>query len=265
MRARVVIHAFTHAFTLTTGTWASRTNSAYQRQANCYGASSDRGPTFIGFLTSFFVKGGASITDVYFPSRLVGVAVGAGCSGFFGPYTDTNGASFGPSAATSYIPQILLTFDMGQSWQVGIICLKNFSIFLAGLTIFSRALPSPVQYATGFSTNVKSFAQTLQPLNSLPLASVGAATTAANAAPDLTSVFCATRSLCFAAGGYFGTERALGSVAPNRGSTTLPLGNGKRAAMTNPQVGSACNIALQEEPLELPSASFPLVFVCLRV
>lgn len=101
------------------GTWTARTNSAYQAQANCYGSSTaNAGP-----LTTYFVKGGGSITDVHFPSRLVGIAVGAGCSGGSTAYTDsTTGAAVSAvavgAASLNYIPQILLTFDMGTTWQV---------------------------------------------------------------------------------------------------------------------------------------------------
>lgn len=67
-----------------------------------------------------FYKGGYSITAVAFPSRLLGVAVGTGCSSF-AQYTDpdygfTTGISTG-TVATSYIPKVLTTFDQGASWQ----------------------------------------------------------------------------------------------------------------------------------------------------
>lgn len=61
---------------------------------------------------------------------------------------------------------------------------------------------------SGFSTTPKSFAQTLQPTNSLPNAALAAAATASFPAPDLMSVHCTSRSLCFAAGGYFARATA---------------------------------------------------------
>lgn len=62
---------------------------------------------------------------------------------------------------------------------------------------------------TGFSTKPKSFAQTVQYDNTaVPVAQKYTAV-----APDLLSVHCTTRSLCFAAGGYFGSSQATGISA----------------------------------------------------
>lgn len=75
------------------------------------------------------------MTDVHFPSRLMGIAVGAGCSAS-AAYTDsTTGAAVPAVPATvltsNRIPQILLTFDMGATWQVGVkIACQNTEICL---------------------------------------------------------------------------------------------------------------------------------------
>lgn len=218
---------------LSTGTWASLTNGAYQRQAACYSSRT----AALGPLTTYFVRGGSSITDVHFPSRLVGIAVGAGCSSF-AAYTDQYGQYFAAPATTpnTFIPSILTTFDMGATWQVG--CGSGCEACLIHRMMNASShrcllLFSP-QYATGFGTKPKSFAQTLQLASNVMLGSTLPATSVSYPPPDLTSVYCATRTLCFAAGGYFGSEASLPAfnAATNPHPSSLYV-DGKTNAFTS--------------------------------
>lgn len=54
-----------------------------------------------------------------FPSRLLGVAVGTGCTTNAG-WTDPDFPTWTTAAslATSFVPTILTTFDQGATWQV---------------------------------------------------------------------------------------------------------------------------------------------------
>lgn len=66
-----------------------------------------------------FWKLGYSVTSVSFPSRLLGVAVGSGCSSNAG-YQDpdfTAWTSVGLTLFPTYVPNILTTFDQGATWQ----------------------------------------------------------------------------------------------------------------------------------------------------
>lgn len=97
-----------------------------------------------------------------------------------------------------------------------------------------------MQYATGFSSKPKSFAQTLQLATNQPLGATLADTTVANPSPDLLSVHCATRSLCFAAGGYFATEATrTGYVAVTAANPSATYVTGKVDAMVSPAPASA--------------------------
>lgn len=57
------------------------------------------------------------MTHVTFPSRLLGVAVGLGCSYTF-TYNTLEGVSTGGAASTVFVPTILTSFDQGFTWQV---------------------------------------------------------------------------------------------------------------------------------------------------
>lgn len=76
------------------------------------------GATAIVNRASTLFKQGAGITDVSFPSRLLGIAVGLSCAAI-DIYTniDTNALTAATTQAVPYLPSILTTFDQGATWQ----------------------------------------------------------------------------------------------------------------------------------------------------
>lgn len=103
-----------------TGSWAQNNVRTYYEKSKCYTASAPVSITTasgLGYLHPSY-KDGSGITAVHFPSRLVGVAVGLGCSNV--AFTTFDGVDVAaPATSTpSYIPTILTTFDQGTSWLV---------------------------------------------------------------------------------------------------------------------------------------------------
>lgn len=102
------------------GTWASNVNRAYGAASACGGASYGATTTTIAAnAPAPFFKNGYSITAITFPSRLLGVAVGTGCTTNAG-YTDPDFPTWITPATTNpaFFPTVLATFDQGATWQV---------------------------------------------------------------------------------------------------------------------------------------------------
>lgn len=175
-------------------------------RANCLGAAATADTAGI----SPVYKYGSGITSVSFPSRLLGVAVGVGCT-FTSAYTNADGVAVAGGAFPgnySYTPTVLTTFDQGTTWQARVHagptvpCTRRTADWCYPSDVASN--PAFPQLVTGFSTTPLSFAQTRQPQSNTLNGPLAASTFQAYPAPDMMSVHCTTRSLCFAVGGYFG-------------------------------------------------------------
>jgi len=171
--------------------------------ANLQSGATNAGTQFNGLLAS-------GVTSVVFPSKTLGIAVG-----LTGASTASTGASaLGATGAANLVyPTIVTTIDGGVSWND----VSGFSpvpTFMANTWVIPSfpqftAPPTVVTaiFATSTLVNINSGVQTSAP------------------APDLTSVFCASKNLCFAAGGFMpvastpATSTTLASI--NTGSNVL--------------------------------------------
>jgi len=146
----------------------------------------------------------SGVTAVTFPSKSLGVAVGLNTASIQITGNQlTTAQSSGTGAANLNTPTIIITVDQGLSWNM----VSGFSP-LPTLNTQLGQLPSYPQFLAA--------TQAAGPLYSFGAGVVNTATNGGitGIAPDLTSVFCASKNLCFAAGGFM----PLPSTAP--GATT---------------------------------------------